>query len=71
MNLGTILTETAARDPGHAAVSVERLGREISPSGYPVGDTFTVADLTVAALRYPVAREFPYPMIADGDLPDS
>jgi glutathione S-transferase len=53
--------------------AVDRLEREISPSGYLVGDSFTVADLTAAALLYPVARptEFPYPMLADDDLPDS
>ena len=53
--------------------AIDRLEREISPSGYLVGDSFTVADLTAAALFYPVARppEFPYPMVADDDLPDS
>jgi len=50
-----------------------RLEREISASGYLVGDSFTVADLTAAALFYGVARppEFPYPMVAVNDLPDS
>ena len=53
--------------------AMDRLEREISTSGYLVGDSFTVADLTAAALFYPVARppEFPYPMVADDDLPDS
>ena len=43
------------------------------PSGFLVGDFFTVADLTAAALFYPVARppEFPYPMVADDHLSDS
>jgi hypothetical protein len=52
---------------------IDRLEREISPRGYLVGDSFTVADLTAAALFYGVARpsEFPYPMVADNDLPDS
>ena len=50
-----------------------RLERELSPSGFLVGDFFTVADLTAAALFYPVARppEFPYPMVAENDLSDS
>ena len=52
---------------------MDRLEREISPSGYLVGDSFTVADLTAAALFYPVPRPagFPYAMVADDDLPDS
>ena len=41
----------------------ERFRAELKPSGYLVGDGFTVADLTVAALAAPaVAPElFPYP----------
>ena len=41
-------------------------------AGHLVGDCFTVADLSAAALFYPVARppEFPYPMVADHDLPE-
>ena len=52
---------------------MDRLERELSPSGFLVGDFFTVADLAAAALFYPVARppEFPYPMVADDDLSDS
>jgi glutathione S-transferase len=36
---------------------------EIQPSGYLVGDSFSVADLTVAALVAPVVapKQFPYP----------
>jgi glutathione S-transferase len=41
----------------------ERFARERQPSGYLVGDSFTVADLTLAALLFPVVApaEFPYP----------
>ncbi len=51
--------------------AMDRLEREISAGGYLVGDSFTVADLTAAALFYGVARppEFPYPMCADDRLP--
>jgi glutathione S-transferase len=44
-------------------LACERFAAELQPSGYLVGDTFTVADLTVAALLSPaVAPErFPYP----------
>jgi glutathione S-transferase len=53
--------------------AIDRLEREISGSGYLVGDHFSVADLTAAALLYPVARppQFPYAMVVDDDLPDS
>jgi glutathione S-transferase len=38
------------------------LANELRPSGYLVGDRFTVADLTAAALLSPLVRppEFPY-----------
>jgi glutathione S-transferase len=41
----------------------ERFRAELQPSGYLVGDTFTVADLTLAALLAPVVapEQFPYP----------
>jgi glutathione S-transferase len=52
---------------------MDRLEHEVSSSGFLVGESFTVADLTAAALFYPVTRppEFPYPMTADHDLPES
>jgi glutathione S-transferase len=41
----------------------ERFRAELQPSGYLVGDSFTVADLTVAALVAPAVAppQFPYP----------
>jgi glutathione S-transferase len=41
----------------------ERCRAELSPSGYLVGDRFTVADLTLAALVAPLVAppQFPYP----------
>lgn len=47
--------------------AMDRLEDEIQPSGYLVGDSFTVADLTAAALFYPVIvpPEFPYPSVTD------
>jgi glutathione S-transferase len=44
-------------------VGCERFAAELSPSGHLVGDDFTVADLTVAALLSPVVApgQFPYP----------
>ena len=68
-----ISTESAAHSRAKMVAAMNRLEREISSSGYLVGDSFTVADLTAAALFYGVARppEFPYPMVAVNDLPDS
>jgi glutathione S-transferase len=45
------------------AVVGERFRAELQPSGYLVGDRFTVADLTLAALLAPLVapRQFPYP----------
>lgn len=42
--------------------ALARLGDAIGPTGYLVGDRFTVADLTAAALLAPLVRppEFPY-----------
>src|SRR4051794_19033332 len=41
----------------------ERFHAELQPSGYLVGDSFTVADLTLAALLAPVVtpEQYPYP----------
>jgi glutathione S-transferase len=41
----------------------ERFRAELQPSGYLVGDRFTVADLTLAALTAPVMapEQYPYP----------
>jgi glutathione S-transferase len=68
-----ITAETAAESRAKTAAAMDRPKRELSPSGFLVGDFFTVADLTAAALSYPLARppEFPYPMVADDDLSDS
>jgi glutathione S-transferase len=47
--------------------AMDRLERELQPSGYLVGDRFTVADLTAASLFYPIVRPaaFPYPSVTD------
>jgi glutathione S-transferase len=44
--------------------ALSRLEAEIGPTGYLVGDTFSVADLAVAAVMTAVVRppEFPYPL---------
>lgn len=59
--------ETARTSRQRTTAAMDRLEREIEPSGYLIGDSFTIADLTAAALFYPVARppEFPYPTVTD------
>lgn len=68
-----ITAESVAESRARTAAAMDRLERELSPSGFIVGNVFTVADLTAAALFYPVVSppEFPYPMVADEDLSDS
>jgi len=64
MNINDASAELA-REKTIAAM--DRLAKEVRPSGYLVGDSFTVADLTAAALLSPLAGppEFPYrPAIA-------
>jgi glutathione S-transferase len=53
-------TAEIARNKTMAAM--DRLERELQPSGFLVGDRFSVADLTAAALLSPLVRppEFPY-----------
>jgi glutathione S-transferase len=61
----------ALRDQGETAraraktvAALDRVAKELEPSGYLVGDGFTVADLTAAALLSPLVAppEFPYPL---------
>jgi glutathione S-transferase len=68
-----INANAAANSRAKMVAAIDRLEREISPSGYLVGDSFTVADLTAAALFYLVPRPagFQYAMVADDDLPGS
>jgi glutathione S-transferase len=68
-----ISAEAVEHSRAKMVAAIDRLERELSASGYLVGDSFTVADLTAAALLYATARppEFPYPMVADDELPES
>ncbi|HZR84162.1 MAG TPA: glutathione S-transferase [Candidatus Binatia bacterium] len=54
--------ERAALSRDRVARAFDRLESELQPSGYLVGDRFTVADLTAAALAAPLVQppEFPY-----------
>lgn len=57
----------ANAEPARAKVyaALDRLEAELQPSGYLVGDRFSVADLTAAALFSPLVMppEFPYPLL--------
>jgi glutathione S-transferase len=62
-----VTAEAALDSRRRTAAAMVRIERELGPGGYLVGDRFTVADLTAAALLYPVVRppEFPYPTVND------
>jgi glutathione S-transferase len=66
-----INAQAAEASRAKTTAAMTRLEAEISSSGFLVGESFTVADLTAAALFYPVVRppEFPYPTVVD--VPDS
>lgn len=61
----SITAENAPKARATVMETLDRLEAELQPSGYLVGDSFTIADLTAAALWTPVTMpaEFPYPMI--------
>ena len=63
----TINPEAAAESEAKAIAAMDRLEAELQPSGYLVGDSFSIADLTAASLFYPVVSpaNFPYPLIAE------
>lgn len=58
-----ITDDGAARSRVRLDEALGRMEQEIRPSGHLVGDTFTSADLTVAALLSPLTfpPEYPYP----------
>ncbi len=65
MKLDMGLTDNgAARSLARIEAAFDRLDREIGPHGYLAGDSFSVADLTAAALLSPLVfpAEYPYPV---------
>jgi glutathione S-transferase len=64
--------ETAARARELVLAALDTIEAERGPSGYLVGDSFTVADLTAAAVFSPLARppEFPYHQVDPERDPD-
>ncbi len=58
----TVDEDTAEQGRETVVAAMDRIESERGPSGYLVGDSFTVADLTAAAILSPLVRppEFPY-----------
>ena len=54
---------------GKVLSALDRVEQEVQPSGYLVGDRFTVADLTAAALLFPLVRPPEAPHKVEGRLP--
>jgi glutathione S-transferase len=62
--------ESAAIGREKTTAAFERLESEVGPSGYLVGDSFSVADLTAAALFFPLVRPPEAAQhLTPGDLP--
>jgi len=61
MDMG-ITDDGAARSLARFDAALDRIEREIGPSGHLAGDAFSIADLTAAALLSPLVQppEYPY-----------
>src|SRR5208337_1989270 len=75
--IGVIMRRQMNINPATAEVArvktlaaMDRLESELRPSGYLVGDRFTVADLTAAALLSPLVRPPEFPYKAAGPIPE-
>jgi glutathione S-transferase len=53
----------------NTAAALDRIEAELQPSGYLVGDRFTVADLTAAALVFQLVRPSEAPYLLPPPLP--
>jgi glutathione S-transferase len=61
-----------AQAAGHKTeAALDRVAAELQPSGYLVGDGFSVADLTAAALLFPLVRPPEAPYMLPAPLPPS
>jgi len=59
----------AALGRSKTAAALDRIAAELGPQGYLVGDRFSVADLTAAALLYPLVQPPEHPYQAPGPMP--
>jgi glutathione S-transferase len=68
----TITPEATAEARRTVEAAMDRLEAELGPSGYLVGDSFSVADLTAAAILSVIVMppEFPYHQIGPERLPE-
>jgi glutathione S-transferase len=55
----------------HVSAALDHLERELPASGYLVGDRFSVADLTAAALLAPAVLPPEFPYALPPEMPDS
>jgi glutathione S-transferase len=62
--------DTAREGWAKTKAAFDRLESEIGPSGYLVADRFTVADLTAAALFFPLVRPPESEHLTPGSLPE-
>lgn len=55
--------ETAVRARDKVTAALDRIEQDLEPSGFLVGDSFSIADLTAAAILFPLVapKEYPYP----------
>jgi len=67
MNINPATAEVAR---SKTIAAMDRLEHELRPSGYLVGERFTVADLTAAALLSPLVRPPEFPYKAAGPIPE-
>jgi glutathione S-transferase len=59
----------AERSRAKIAAALDRIAAELGPQGYLVGDRFSVADLTAAALLYPIVQPPEHPYQAPSPMP--
>jgi glutathione S-transferase len=69
LRFGVRSEEAATVARGKILAAMDRLDAEIGPSGYLVGDSFSVADLTAAALFYPLVLPDQGPLTVDEPPP--
>jgi glutathione S-transferase len=66
-----IKPDTAALGREKTEAALDRVTAELQPSGYLVGDRFTVADLTAAALLMPIVRPAEAEYLPSGPYPEA
>jgi glutathione S-transferase len=72
--LMNIREDPAARSRQKTVEALDVLEKELGDREYLVGNSFTLADLTAAALFYPLAGpppEYPYPTVRPAEVSDS